>query len=102
MEKYKIHNPYYKIHELLNKLHGLYNKREQLIIINLINDNTPINPHANIIIADYKKALKILKELLIMWINTVDHDIKYYKDKFNITELLELKDLLLMISSRFN
>ena len=102
MEKYKIHNPYYKVHELLNKLHGSYNKREQLIIINLINDNTPINPHANIIISDYKKALTILKELLIMWINTVDQDIKYYQDKFNITELLELKDLLLMVLTRFN
>lgn len=102
MDKINLLNPYYKITKLLNKLDQCYNKREALIIINLINDNTPFNAHANIIISDYKKGLKILKELLIMWVNTIDHDIKYYQHTYNISEFLDLKNLLLKLSTRFN
>ena len=52
---------------------------------------------------NYQNGIKIFNKLLIILINDVDHDIKYYQDdKYDITELLDFKNLLLKLSTRFN
>ena len=100
MDKIIIHYPKYRVLNLLIKLDHTTDKKEFIIIVNLLTfwlDEDKI-------IINFKDAVKQLKKLLIILIDDVDKDIKYYgfNDKYDINELLNFKQFVFKLLDRFN